>query len=70
LTEYFPWIGDRATQFISCRRCKAILAVLQKGFRRMAVEGSIAIDRVALVKQDLPDASFRMVSDAARGVRA
>jgi len=36
----------------------------------MAVEGSIAIDRVALVKQDLPDASFRMVSDAARGVRA
>jgi putative phosphonate metabolism protein len=51
-------------------RRKAILAVLQNGFRRMAVEGSIAIDRVALVKQDSPDAAFRMVSDAALGVRA
>jgi putative phosphonate metabolism protein len=55
---------------IPASRRKAILAVLQDGFRRMAIEGSIAVDRVILVKQESPDASFRMVSDAVLGAGA
>jgi putative phosphonate metabolism protein len=47
------------------RRKKAILAVLLNGFRRMSVEPSIAIDRLALMKQESSDAPFRVVSEAA-----
>jgi putative phosphonate metabolism protein len=47
------------------RRKKAILAVLLNGFRQMKVESSIAIDRLALMKQDSPEASFRVVDEAA-----
>ncbi len=35
------------------RRKKAILAVLLNGFRQMKVESSIAIDRLALMKQQI-----------------
>ncbi len=47
------------------RRKKAIVAVLLNGFRRMNVEPSIAIDRLALMKQESPDAPFRVLSEAA-----
>lgn len=43
-------------------RRKAVLAALSEGFHRMRVEPSIAIDHLELVKQDAPDASFRVVS--------
>lgn len=42
-------------------RRKAVHAALLDGFKRMKVEASIALDRLALVKQDSPDASFRVV---------
>jgi hypothetical protein len=45
-------------------RRKAILAVLQKGLRRIGMAGPIAVDRLALLKQDSPGASFRVVSEA------
>jgi hypothetical protein len=48
-------------------RRKAILAILQKSLHRMGVERSVAVDRLALVKQDSPDAAFRVVTDAAIG---
>jgi putative phosphonate metabolism protein len=51
-------------------RRKAVLAILLQGFRRSGVEPSVAIDRVALVKQDSPDGSFRVVSDVALGTGA
>jgi len=35
---------------------------LLDGFRAMRVEASIAIDRLALLKQDTPDSAFRVVS--------
>jgi putative phosphonate metabolism protein len=47
------------------RRRKAILAVLLNGFHRMKVERSIAVDRLALMKQDASDAPFRIVGEAA-----
>ncbi len=47
------------------RRKKAILAVLLNGFRQMKVESSIAIDRLVLMKQESPEASFRVVDEAA-----
>jgi putative phosphonate metabolism protein len=47
------------------RRKKAILAVLLDGFRHMKVEPSVAVDRLALMKQESPDAPFRVVSEAA-----
>ena len=51
-------------------RRKAILAVLLKAFRQSGVEASVAVDRVALVKQETPDAAFRVVSDATLGADA
>jgi hypothetical protein len=48
-------------------RRKAILAVLQKSLRRGGIEGAIAVDRLALLKQDSPTASFRVVSEAMLG---
>jgi hypothetical protein len=45
-------------------RRREILAALQDEFRRMRVERSIAVDRLALVKQVSPAASFRVVSHA------
>jgi putative phosphonate metabolism protein len=55
---------------VAAARRRAILVMLQKGFRRNAVERSIAIDRLALVKQESPAASFRIVCEAAIGGRA
>jgi hypothetical protein len=52
---------------IPARRRKAVLAVLLKVFRESAIEPSIAIDRIALVKQDMPDSRFRVVSEAVLG---
>jgi hypothetical protein len=51
-------------------RRKAILAILLKTFRHDGVEASVAVDRVALVKQETPDAAFRVVSYAALGSSA
>ena len=51
-------------------RRKAILVVLLKAFRQSGVEASVAVDRVALVKQETPDAAFRVVSDATLGADA
>jgi hypothetical protein len=48
-------------------RRKAILAILQQSLHRMGVERSVAVDRLALVKQETPDAAFRVVTDAAIG---
>ena len=45
------------------RRRKAIVDTLLDGCDRMGVESSIAIDRLALVKQKTPDAAFRLVSE-------
>jgi|SRR5271156_2461507 len=47
------------------RRRKAIVAALLDGFHRMRVEPSIALDQLALVKQEAPEASFRIVSRCA-----
>ena len=47
---------------VPVRRRKAILASLLDGLQHMAAEHSIAIDRLVLLKQDSPDASFRVVS--------
>jgi hypothetical protein len=55
---------------IPSSRRKAVLAILLKSFRQSGVEPSVAIDRVALVKQGSPDASFRVVSDVALGTGA
>lgn len=46
------------------RRKKVILAVLLNGFHLMKVEKSIAIDRLALMKQETTDAPFRMLDEA------
>jgi hypothetical protein len=35
--------------------------------RHSGVEASVAVDRVALVKQETPDEAFRVVSDVALG---
>jgi putative phosphonate metabolism protein len=52
---------------VATGRHDAILAVLQERFHRGGVERSIAVDRIALVKQESPSASFRVVADAAIG---
>jgi hypothetical protein len=49
---------------VPVRRQKAILAILLNTFRRMGVEQPIAIDRLALLKQDSPDTLFRVVSES------
>jgi Protein of unknown function (DUF1045) len=46
------------------RRKKAILAVLLNGLRHMKVERSIAVDRLALMRQETSDTAFRVVSEA------
>lgn len=45
-------------------RRKAIIATLLDGFHRMRVEPSIAIDRLALLKQESADGAFRVVSES------
>jgi putative phosphonate metabolism protein len=55
---------------VPARRRKSILSILLKTFRQDGVEAEIAIDRVALVKQEGPEASFRLISDAALGAGA
>jgi len=55
------------TSRIPARRRTALLGILLDGFRRMKVERSIAIDRLVLLKQDAPDASFRVVSQSTIG---
>jgi hypothetical protein len=46
------------------RRKKAILAVLLNGFHHMNVERSIAVDRLALMKQETTDAPFHVLDEA------
>ena len=46
------------------RRKKAILAILLAGLHRMNVERSVAVDRLALMRQETSDAPFRVVSEA------
>ncbi|MFZ0425512.1 MAG: DUF1045 domain-containing protein [Xanthobacteraceae bacterium] len=50
---------------VPVRRRKAIQASLVAGMHRLPVERSIAIDRLTLLKQDSPDAFFRVVGGAA-----
>jgi putative phosphonate metabolism protein len=52
---------------IPASRRKPVLVALQSSFRRAAIEPSIAVDRLILVKQDTADACFRVVSDAVLG---
>jgi Protein of unknown function (DUF1045) len=49
---------------IPLRRRKAVLGILLNGFHRMKVETAVPIDRLALLKQASPDASFRVISEA------
>jgi Protein of unknown function (DUF1045) len=49
---------------VPLRRRKAILTVLLSGFHRLHIERSISVDRLALLKQESSDASFRVVSEA------
>ncbi|MGA9951094.1 MAG: DUF1045 domain-containing protein, partial [Xanthobacteraceae bacterium] len=46
------------------RRKKAILALLLSGFHHMSVERSIAVDRLALMRQETTDAPFRVLDEA------
>jgi hypothetical protein len=50
---------------VPARRRKAIEASLLAGMQRLPVEHAIAIDRLSLLKQDSPDAFFRVVGVAA-----
>lgn len=43
---------------------KAIIATLLDGFHRMRVESSVAIDRLALLKQESAAGAFRLVSES------
>jgi hypothetical protein len=52
---------------VPATRRKSILAILLKAFRQTGVETNVAIDRVALVKQEAPEAPFRVISDVALG---
>jgi hypothetical protein len=58
------------TGAIPQRRKKAILAVLLSGFHHMKVERSIAIDRLALMKQETTEAPFRVLDEAALKIGA
>ena len=49
------------------RRRSAVSEALLNGLNRMRVEQSIAIDRLALLKQESADASFRMLSESRLG---
>jgi len=46
------------------RRRKTVLGLLLGGFHSMQVESSVPVDRLALLKQTTPDASFRVVSES------
>jgi Protein of unknown function (DUF1045) len=46
------------------RRKQAVLTALRDGFRYMKVEPSITIDRLTLLKQETPDAPFRVFDEA------
>lgn len=52
---------------VPASRRKSILSILLKIFRQGGIETAVAIDRVSLVKQEAPDASFRVISDVALG---
>lgn len=49
---------------VPTRRRRAVIATLLNGLHRMRVEQSIAIDRLALLKQESADACFRVVSES------
>jgi hypothetical protein len=49
---------------VPVRRRKVVLGILLDGFHRMRVESAVPIDRLALLKQATPDASFRVVAEA------
>ena len=49
---------------VPTRRRKAVVETLLNGLHRMGVEPSIAIDRLALLKQESAEASFRIVSES------
>ena len=40
------------------------VATLRRAFRRLCGEGPVAIDRLTLLKQDGPEAAFRVLSHA------
>jgi hypothetical protein len=46
------------------RRKQVVLAALRDGLHHMKVEPSITIERLALMKQDTPDAPFRVLDEA------
>jgi hypothetical protein len=50
---------------VPASRRKPVLAVLLATFRRMRIEPVVAVDRLALVKQDTAEAPFRVISDCA-----
>ncbi len=52
---------------VPASRRKSILSVLLEAFRRGGMETAVAIDRIALVKQEAPDASFRLISSVPLG---
>jgi hypothetical protein len=49
---------------VPARRRKTVLGILLDGLRRIHVERTILVDRLALLKQAKPDASFRVVSES------
>jgi putative phosphonate metabolism protein len=49
---------------VPSRRKKEIFAALNDGLQHMKVEPSIAIDRLALMKQETPQAPFRVLDEA------
>lgn len=49
---------------VPARRRKAVLATLLEGFHGLSVERSVAVDRLVMLRQDRPDASFRVLSEA------
>jgi hypothetical protein len=49
---------------VPLRRRKAVLSILLSGFHRMHIESSVPVDRLALLRQATPDASFRVVGEA------
>jgi Protein of unknown function (DUF1045) len=48
-------------------RQPAVRTALQRSFQAAAVEGAVAVDRLALVKQNAPEAFFRVIVEAALG---
>jgi hypothetical protein len=52
------------------RRKQMVLAALRDGFRQMKVEPSITIERLALLKQETPDAPFHLLDEAVLKVGA